>query len=83
MQKTKRSIRMPIHAFPVCPTCGSGESLRQVSIDVYCNSCGWDSSSAFVEAGSLDQLLYEFEEKLAKENDERVYRKPDLERLAI
>lgn len=40
-----------------------------MSFDVYCHGCGWDSSSAFVEAGGLDALIYEYEMDLERQQE--------------
>jgi hypothetical protein len=74
---------MPADAFTACPACGCQNNLRQISLDVYCHECGWDSSSAFVESGGLDQMIYDFEEMLAQEDAKRIFQKPSAQRLAV
>ena len=64
----KYSINMPVEAFTACPSCRNADNLRQLSFDVYCHGCGWDSSSAFVEAGGLDELIYEYEMRLQRKS---------------
>jgi hypothetical protein len=67
MQKMKHAINLPVDAFTTCPSCRSSSYLRELSFDVYCHGCGWDSSSAFVEAGGLDALIYEYEKSLEQQ----------------
>ncbi len=67
MREKKCAINLPVDAFTTCPSCRSSNYLHELSFDVYCHGCGWDSSSAFVEAGGLDALIYEYEMKLQRQ----------------
>jgi len=67
MGEKKCAINLPVDAFATCPSCRSSNYLRKLSFDVYCHGCGWDSSSAFVEVGGLDALIYEYEMKLQRQ----------------
>ena len=58
-------FKYPQDAFEVCPACSCGDSLRVLSVTVFCDSCGWDSSAAFVDCGGLDHLMFEYEKRLA------------------
>ena len=83
MKQTRSPFRMPVDAFTACPACGCQNNLRQISLDVYCHECGWDSAAAFVESGGFDQLIYDFEEMLAEEETKRIFQKPRTQRLAV
>jgi len=70
MPAKNRLIRPPVEAFTACPSCRIADHLRQLSYDIYCHGCGWDSSSAFVEVGGLDALIYEYEMKLQRQAEQ-------------
>lgn len=70
MRENKCGFKLPVDAFAACPSCRSASYLNQMSIDVYCHGCGWDSSSAFVEVGGLDALIYEYEMKLQCQSEQ-------------
>jgi len=70
MRDKKCAINLPVDAFTTCPSCRSSNYLHELSFDVYCHGCGWDSSSAFVEAGGLDALIYEYEMKLQRQAEQ-------------
>ena len=70
MRGNKCVINLPVDAFTACPSCRSPDYLHQMSVDVYCHGCGWDSSSAFVEAGGLDALIYEYEMSLQRQSEQ-------------
>ena len=70
MRIKKCAINLPVDAFTTCPSCRSANYLHQLSFDVYCQGCGWDSSSVFVEAGGLDALIYEYEVKLQRQSEQ-------------
>ena len=70
MLEKKRTINLPVDAFTTCPSCRSSNYLHELSFDVYCHGCGWDSSSAFVEASGLDVLIYEYEMKLQRQAEQ-------------
>ena len=65
MKYAQPAIKIPRDAFDACPSCLSDADLRSRSIDVFCVSCGWDNSSAFVDSGGLDALINEFERREA------------------
>lgn len=69
MQRSRSAVNLPVDAFTTCPSCGSSNYLREMSCDVYCYGCGWDSSSAFVEAGGLDDLIFDYEMDQESQND--------------
>jgi len=69
MPRKRCAINLPVDAFTTCPSCRSSNYLREMSFDVYCHGCGWDSSSAFVEAGGLDALIYEYEMELERQKE--------------
>ena len=69
MPRKGYAINLPVDAFTACPSCRSSNYLREISFDVYCHGCGWDSSSAFVEAGGLDALIYEYEMELERQKE--------------
>jgi hypothetical protein len=54
-------VQKKIMALRACPACGS-ENLVHVDHDVVCGSCPWNSAVMSVEAGELDDLMYEYEE---------------------
>jgi len=64
-------FKYPQGAFEVCPACGCGDGLRVLSVTVFCTSCGWDSSSAFVDCGGLDFLMFQYETQLAAKTARR------------
>lgn len=68
-------FKFPIDAFESCPCCKSESGIRQLSLDVYCTNCGWDSSSAFVESGAFDQLINEYEKLLEQQEKRRAQRR--------
>ena len=70
MQKNKSPVKLPADAFTICPSCRSVDSLQKVSLAVYCHECCWDSSSAFVDAGGMDQLIYEYEMRLQRQSEQ-------------
>ena len=72
MREKRREIKLPVDAFTSCPSCCSANYLHQMSIDVYCHGCGWDSSSVFVDVGGLDELIYEYEMKLQRQAEQAV-----------
>lgn len=63
MREKMCGITLASDAFTTCPSYRSSNYLREMSFDVYCYGCGWDSSSAFVEVGGMDALIYEYEIK--------------------
>jgi hypothetical protein len=63
-----RRINLLAAAFTACPSCCRANRLRQLSLYVYCQECGWDSASAFIESGGFDALIYEYETKLERES---------------
>ena len=69
MQRRRSAVNLPVDAFTSCPSCGSSNYLREMSSDVYCYGCGWDSSSAFVEAGGVDDLIFDYEMDQESQND--------------
>lgn len=70
MRETNYAINLPAEAFTACPSCRSSNYLRNLALDVYCHGCGWDSSSAFVEAGGMEALIYEYEMRLQSEAEQ-------------
>jgi len=74
--------------FEVCPVCGERHNIRFLSITTLCDSCGWDSSNAFVDSGAFDRLIFAYEtmqaNKIAAKNRAaRVQRTQMAERLAV
>jgi hypothetical protein len=63
------AINLPVDAVTTCPSWRSSNDLREMSFDVYCHGCGWDCSSALMEAGGLDALIYEFEMDLEHQKE--------------
>ena len=70
MQRKRSPVKLPTEAFTCCPSCRSADYLQKLSITVYCHGCGWDSSSAFVEAGGMDDLIYEYEMRLQRQSEQ-------------
>jgi hypothetical protein len=60
-------IQNKVMGLKVCPACGS-ENLVHVDSDTICGTCPWNSAVMSVEAGELDDLIYEYEELSAKAN---------------
>ena len=70
MQRKRSPVKLPAEAFTSCPSCLSADCLQKISLAVYCHRCGWDSSSAFVEAGGMDDLIYEYEMRLQRQSEQ-------------
>jgi len=70
MQRNRSPVKLPAEAFSSCPSCRSANCLQKLSITVYCFGCGWDSSLAFVEAGGMDDLIYEYEMRLQRQSEQ-------------
>ncbi|MGE0175122.1 MAG: hypothetical protein AB7T49_20170 [Oligoflexales bacterium] len=56
--------------FTVCPACLRADHLHQISFDVFCLECGWNSASVFVESGGFDALIYAYETKLQRQSQQ-------------
>jgi hypothetical protein len=70
MQRKRSPVKLPAEAFTICPSCLGADCLQKISLDVYCHRCGWDSSSAFVDAGGMDDLIYEYEMRLQRQSEQ-------------
>jgi hypothetical protein len=80
MKQREEKLRLPIDAFCVCPSCKTDNGLRNIGVDVLCFECGWDSSNIFVESGLFDQWIYEYEERLARQE---IKKKVDKHKRAL
>lgn len=65
------NFKFPQNAFDACPACRCESTLRILSVAVFCDACGWDSSAAFVDCGALDHLMFEYEEQLVERTARR------------
>ena len=84
MKCAHTAIKIPRDAFDECPSCFSDAGLRSLSIDVFCTSCGWDSSSAFVDVGGLDGLMNEFEkQEVRRRNRSQARKKKRIEQRRV
>jgi len=54
-QEKKKSRSKPVDHFKKCPACGCND-LIEVTPDVLCSRCDWDSTAWDVSRGGMDNL---------------------------
>lgn len=71
MKRKSTKTKPQSKVFACCPVCGSAD-LRPAANEQFCLSCDWDSILASVERGDLDDLIYSYEVKLQRDQQQQV-----------
>lgn len=71
MKRKSPKTKPVLRAFARCPVCGSAE-LKAAANEQFCLSCDWDSILMSVERGDLDDMIYDYEVKLQRDQQRQV-----------
>lgn len=71
MKRNLPKAKLALRVLVCCPVCGATD-LKFAANEQFCMSCDWDSILMSVESGGLDDMIYDYEVKLQRDQQQLV-----------